>query len=167
MNKCYRQNAFMQSLPTGIPAGPAFAPFPGMPQQLQPFAGGQQMAMPSTQQMMTAPLSQQMPTVPMVQQAPGAPAIQQVPVIPVTQQFQTIPGPSTMTTDNILFTPGYMRTQIGRRVKVEFLLGTNMLVDREGTLEAVGADYIIIQEAETDDLLLCDLFSIKFVKFFY
>ena len=117
--------------------------------------------------MMTAPLASEMPTIPMVQQAPGAPAIQQVPVIPVTQQFQTIPGPSTMTTDNILFTPGYMRTQIGRRVKVEFLLGTNMLVDREGTLEAVGANYIIIQEAETDDLLLCDLFSIKFVKFFY
>jgi hypothetical protein len=117
--------------------------------------------------MMTTPAAQQIPTVPILQQAPGAPAIQQVPVIPVTQQFQTVPGPSTMTTDSILFTPGYMRTQIGRRVKVEFLLGTNMLVDREGTLEAVGANYIIIQEAETDDLLLCDLFSIKFVKFFY
>lgn len=78
------------------------------------------------------------------------------------------PGsPSPTTVDNLLYTPAYMRTQIGRRVKVEFLIGTSMLVDREGTLVAVGASYIIIQESETDDLLLCDLYSIKFVKFYY
>jgi len=42
-----------------------------------------------------------------------------------------------------------------------------MLVDREGTLVAVGASYVILQEAETDDLLLCDIYSIKFVKIYY
>ena len=69
--------------------------------------------------------------------------------------------------NSINYIPGYLRTQIGRRVKVEFLLGTGMLVDREGTLRQVGTSYIIIQEAETDDLLLCDMYSIKFVKFYY
>lgn len=74
-------------------------------------------------------------------------------------------GPPTTT--NIGYTPAFLRTQIGRNVKVEFLIGTNMVVDREGTLVEVGIDYIILQETETDDYLLCDMYSIKFVKFFY
>ena len=40
----------------------------------------------------------------------------------------------------------------------------NMFVDREGTLVMVGTDYIIIQETETDDYLLCDIYSIKVYK---
>lgn len=66
-----------------------------------------------------------------------------------------------------MYVPGYLKTQIGKKVKVEFLIGTNMLVDREGTLVAVGASFIIINEVETDDLLLCDLYSIKFVRFYF
>ena len=65
------------------------------------------------------------------------------------------------------FTQGYLKTQIGRKIKVEFLIGTNMLIDREGTLVDVGVSYIIIRETETDDLLLCDMYSIKFVRFYY
>lgn len=65
------------------------------------------------------------------------------------------------------YTQGYLRTQIGKKVKVEFLIGTNMLVDREGTLVDVGISYIIINEVETDDLLLCDIYSIKFVRFYF
>jgi len=62
------------------------------------------------------------------------------------------------------YTQGWLRTQIGKRVKIEFLIGTNMLVDREGTLLDVGISYVIINEVETDDLLLCDIYSIKFVR---
>jgi hypothetical protein len=65
------------------------------------------------------------------------------------------------------YTQGYLRTKIGSRVKIEFLIGTNMLVDREGTLTDVGISYIIINEVETDDLLLCDIYSIKFVRFYF
>ncbi|OGO79468.1 MAG: hypothetical protein A2Y23_07060 [Clostridiales bacterium GWB2_37_7] len=65
------------------------------------------------------------------------------------------------------YTQGYLRTQIGKKVKVEFLLGTSMLVDREGTLVDVGISYIIINEVETDDLLLCDIYSIKFVRIYF
>ncbi len=65
------------------------------------------------------------------------------------------------------FTQGFLQTQIGRHVKVEFLIGTNMLIDREGLLVKAGTDYIIIQETETDDYLLCDMYSIKFIRFYY
>ncbi len=96
---------------------------------------------------------------------PAGPGYMQVPSMPAAQQASG--GPAPQTVESTMYTPGYLKTQIGRRVKVEFLIGTNMLTDREGTLEKVGASYIIIKEAETDDLLLCDLYSIKFVRFYY
>ena len=34
---------------------------------------------------------------------------------------------------DINFTQGFLKTQIGRHVKVEFLIGMNMFVDREGS----------------------------------
>jgi len=78
--------------------------------------------------------------------------------------FDTLP---TTPVFDLGYTQGYLKSQIGARVKVEFLIGTNMLIDREGTLTDVGISYIIINEVETDDLLLCDIYSIKFVRFYY
>lgn len=72
---------------------------------------------------------------------------------------------SVLTTTD--FTQGFLQTQIGRHVKIEFVIGTNMLIDREGDLVKVGTDYVIIQETETDDYLLCDIYSIKFIRFYY
>ena len=69
--------------------------------------------------------------------------------------------PSTV--ENPFFTPGFLRTQIGRRMRVEFLLGTNLLTDRTGTLVAVGASYIVLKLVDSDDLMMCDIYSIKFV----
>ncbi len=85
------------------------------------------------------------------------------------------PGTAPIDFDQLLQTPildieytqGYLRTQIGRKVKIEFLIGTNMLIDRDGTLMDVGVSYVIIQETETDDLLLCDIYSIKFIRFYF
>lgn len=97
---------------------------------------------------------------------PGIPQLPQNGRLPTTRPdlgFEE--GPPT--TRDIGYTPAFLKTQIGRRVKFEFLIGTNMFVDREGTLLAVGVNYVIIQESETDDLLLCDLYSIKFAKFYY
>lgn len=88
-----------------------------------------------------------------------------------TQQRTTIMSSGRGARDSVLsdinFTQGFLQTQIGRYVKVEFLIGVNMFVDREGTLIKVGTDYIIIQESETDDYLLCDIYSIKFIRFYY
>jgi len=78
--------------------------------------------------------------------------------------FEIEPGPPVMTDTDYL--QGYLRTLIGRYIKVEFLIGTNMLMDREGTLMEVGIDHIVLREPQTDDLLVCDLYSIKFVEVF-
>ena len=69
------------------------------------------------------------------------------------------------TVQSTLYTPGYLRTQIGKKIRVEFLIGTATLIDRSGTLVGVGTSYILIQPVGTDDIMLCDIYSIKFVTF--
>lgn len=106
------------------------------------------------------------------------PAAPQASIFQPMQQMQPVIPPRTSimssgrgARDSVLvdtnFTQGFLQTQIGRHVKVEFILGTGMFVDREGDLVKVGTDYIIIQETETDDYLLCDIYSIKFIRFYY
>lgn len=103
----------------------------------------------------TAPLAQQR-----VRQQAMTPSQDIQPILPWDQ-------PMPVTTESLMYMNGFMRTQIGRRVTVEFLIGTNTLVDKTGTLLAVGANYILINEIESDDILLCDFYSIKFMKFYY
>ncbi len=64
---------------------------------------------------------------------------------------------------NNIYTPAFLREQIGKLMRVEFLIGTNNLVDRIGILEDVGASYILLRSFENDSLVYCDLYSIKFI----
>jgi hypothetical protein len=104
----------------------------------------------------------------------GTPSATAVPTAPQSVPgFTQAPGSFTMspeqlpvTVSSTLYTPGFLRTQIGKRMRVEFLIGTSNLTDRSGTLVAVGASYIIIRLIDSDDLMLCDLYSIKFVTIF-
>lgn len=70
-----------------------------------------------------------------------------------------VPLPETVESD--LYIPGYLSGQIGRYMRVEFLIG-NTLTDRNGRLTKVGASYITL-ESQNGDLVVCDLFSIKFI----
>lgn len=81
-----------------------------------------------------------------------------MPITPTTQ-----PEPLTLTSTEYL--NGFLRTQIGRRVRVEFLIGTGTLLDRTGTLVGVGANYINLKLIASDDVMTCDFFSIKFITF--
>lgn len=93
------------------------------------------------------------------QAGPFASDSQVFPITPTTE-------PPAMTLSSLQYLNGALRTQIGSRVVVQFLIGTNTYQDRTGTLLAVGADYIILNETDTDDITFCDFFSIKFVKVF-
>jgi hypothetical protein len=86
----------------------------------------------------------------------------QVPVPP--SNFEQAPGsPTNLGTQ---YTEGYLRTQIGKRMKIMFLIGTNIVQDREGILLEVGISYIVIKEVDTNNKLLCDMYSIKFVTIY-
>jgi hypothetical protein len=79
------------------------------------------------------------------------------------ENFEMAPGSPIQ--QDINFTQGYLRTQIGRRMLVSFLIGTSTYQDRTGVLEKVGVSYIILKEPEGTELL-CDIYSIKFVRIF-
>ena len=64
---------------------------------------------------------------------------------------------------NSIYTPAFLREQIGKLMRVEFLIGTNNLGDRIGILEDVGASYILLRSLESDSLVYCDIYSIKFI----
>lgn len=76
------------------------------------------------------------------------------------------PGPTPPIDKDINYTQGYLNTKIGKRVKVEFLIGPNMLIDREGILKEVGISYIVLKEAGTNLDIMADIYSIKFVEIF-
>lgn len=76
-------------------------------------------------------------------------------------------GVTPTTVQNPYYTAGFLKKFIGRDMRVEFLIGTNgALVDRTGKLLDVGASYIVLQPYLSDDYLMADLYSIKFVTIF-
>lgn len=83
----------------------------------------------------------------------------------------TVPSPFVMApgspvTQDTEYTQGYLRTQIGKRVRITFLLGTNTLQDRVGILQDVGISYVIIRDPATGTDVLGDIYSIKFVDIY-
>ena len=64
---------------------------------------------------------------------------------------------------NPIYTPAFLRQQIGKLMRIEFLIGTNNMVDRIGILEDVGASYILLRSFENDSLVYCDIYAIKFI----
>jgi hypothetical protein len=88
--------------------------------------------------------------------------IKPAPISP--SDFETAPG--SPTTLGIEYTQGYLKTQIGKRMRVTFLLGTNLIQDRTGILEQVGISFITLREDETNNIVMCDIYSIKFVNIF-
>lgn len=79
----------------------------------------------------------------------------------INQRPSTGDMPEVLT--NTIYTPAFLREQIGKLMRVEFLIGTNNLVDRIGILADVGASYILLRSFENDSLVYCDLYAIKFI----
>ncbi|HYE67999.1 MAG TPA: hypothetical protein VEA58_05265 [Anaerovoracaceae bacterium] len=59
---------------------------------------------------------------------------------------------------------GYLRTQIGMYVEVEFLVGSTNILSRSGRLIGVGLNYILIEDLATGDVMACDFYNIKLFK---
>lgn len=64
---------------------------------------------------------------------------------------------------NNIYTPAFLRENIGKLMRVEFLIGTNNMVDRIGILVDVGASYILLKSLESDVITYADIYSIKFI----
>lgn len=75
--------------------------------------------------------------------------------------------PFPVTAENLRYHNGFMRTQIGRRITVDFLMGANTIVQKTGYLLGVAQDYILINEIDTNDITTCDYYNIKFIRYYY
>lgn len=62
---------------------------------------------------------------------------------------------------------GIYRTQIGRFVRVEQLVGSNTLQEYDGYLIGVGINYIILQEYSNNDIRILDIYGIKNMYVYY
>ena len=60
---------------------------------------------------------------------------------------------------------GFLKTQTGEEVSIQFLIGTNALVEKTGTILAIGDDYLIMKEKDSNDILICDFNNIEFIRF--
>ena len=159
----------MPGMPTtpSMPWMPTMPTTPSMPNI--PMGPG----MPTTPYMPSMP---GMPTTPMMPSMPGMPTTPMMPVPPETPLQDTSPSPTMPmgpdfiiqpgppVQEDINYTQGFLKTLIGRFVNVDFLIGTNMFVDRQGTLVAVGISYIVLREPQTNRLVMCDIYSLKFVN---
>ena len=62
---------------------------------------------------------------------------------------------------------GFLKTQMGRYMRIEQLIGTTTIDDKFGFLVGTGSDYIILQEITTGNILLIDFSTIKSVYIYY
>lgn len=78
-----------------------------------------------------------------------------------------IQHPYPVTAESLQYLNGFLRTQIGRRVSIDFLVGSNTIITKSGFLLGVASNYILINELDTNDLTTCDFYNIKFIRFYY
>lgn len=93
---------------------------------------------------------------------PGAPSfnVPSNPLLPPGYQ-------ETLDYNSLQYANGFYRTQIGRYVSVDQLLGSNNMTTQEGFLIGVGYNYILLQEGFTGNILVVDIYSIKNMYVYY
>ncbi|MPW25383.1 hypothetical protein GC105_06240 [Alkalibaculum sp. M08DMB] len=82
------------------------------------------------------------------------------PAMPPMGMEPRVPGPPVLGPNYI---QGYLRRFIGQYVRIDFIVGTGMFIDRDGILREVGIDFVQMEEVQTGNILIGDLYSIKFV----
>lgn len=55
---------------------------------------------------------------------------------------------------------------IGEYVVIEFLIGTEQIIRKQGLLYFVGRSYVTLYDEQVQNFIVCDIFSIKFVYFY-
>ncbi|MBR5236811.1 MAG: hypothetical protein IKW06_05540 [Clostridia bacterium] len=59
-----------------------------------------------------------------------------------------------------------LANNLGYYVTIDFLIGTTEITSKSGILYAVGNNFVTLYEPDSNQYIVCDLFSVKFVTFF-
>lgn len=60
-----------------------------------------------------------------------------------------------------------LSTAIGNYALIEFLIGTEQMMRKQGILYQVGTSFVTLYDDTVRNFIVCDLFSIKFVYFYF
>lgn len=77
--------------------------------------------------------------------------------VPAEQDFDTVGFQGSM--------QQILQDNIGQFVSIDFLIGSNNLVTRSGFLYDVGSQFVVLYNALNRQMVVCDIFSVKFVTF--
>lgn len=55
---------------------------------------------------------------------------------------------------------------IGQFVVIEFLIGTQEIIRKQGMLYFVGRSFVTLYDEAVNNFIICDIFSVKFVYFY-
>lgn len=69
--------------------------------------------------------------------------------------------------DSAQYMNGFLRTQIGRAMRIEQLIGSNGIQDRYGFLVGVGNNYLLLQDISNGNIAIVDLYSVKYVYVYF
>lgn len=130
-----------------------------MPQMMtqQGRTGQQSFGTPLTYQQMTPYMEQVTIT-----ESGSTPSIN-VPQTPlITEDFS-----ETIDITDVQAYLGFLRTQIGRYMRIEQLIGSDTIENRYGFLVGIGTNFIILQEITTGNIMVIDLFSIRLTYIYY
>lgn len=58
----------------------------------------------------------------------------------------------------------FLRSQIGKLMEIQFLMGSGGMTERSGKLVVVGNNYVVLEESGRNSYIACDYYSIKFVR---
>lgn len=82
------------------------------------------------------------------------------------ESLQEIENPQTLEQARRASLAGMLSDNLGIFVVCEFLIGTAIIVRRDGILYSVGNNFLTLYQEEDDRYIVCDLFSLKFITFY-
>lgn len=59
-----------------------------------------------------------------------------------------------------------LTANIGRPIKVDYVVGVSQILSASGTIDAVGMQYVLLAQPERSTMQAVDLYSVKTVTFF-
>lgn len=109
-----------------------------------------------------------------VETIPGIPDPVPDQILPDNPQFQVPPNPllppgyqEVLSYENLQYMNGFLRTQIGKYLRVEQIVNSSTIEDRFGYLVGVGLNYILLQQPGSGNITAIDYYSIKYVYVYY
>ncbi len=87
-----------------------------------------------------------------------------------TSQMYNFTAPPQQSFDNKEMAGSLQRVlaqNIGEYVVIEFLIGTAQIVRKQGLMYNVATTFVVLFDDTVNNFIVCDIFSIKFVYFYF